>query len=172
MRVHRVFLKTLPIGFLFLFTLSILFSGCASSNVSRQAAANMDMGERNAKNFFGPGDSEIADAYQNASQTTKGAIIGGTTGAVTGAVSSVGFVPGTAVGLILGASYGSYIDANTTLQDQLENRGATVVVLGDQILIVLSSDRIFHNCSASIKSQAISTLNLTARYINNYTKML
>ncbi|EKD70565.1 MAG: hypothetical protein ACD_46C00488G0002 [uncultured bacterium] len=153
----------------------IFLSGCASSAVQRDAASNIDMGVQNAKNLGNDLTSgDIADSYQNSSQATKGGILGGATGAATGAMagSSVGFVPGLAVGTILGASYGSYIDANTTLQDQIENRGANIIVLGDQVMIVLPSSRIFNSMTADIKPTAYSTLNLVAKYINGYTKTL
>lgn len=150
-------------------------SGCASSDVQRDAASNVDMGRSNVRSMVdGTGDSDIVDSYQNASQSAKGAILGGTAGAVTGAMSSgVGAIAGTAVGAVLGASYGSYIDSQTTLEDKLENRGATVVVLGDQILIVLPSSSLFQSMTAGrIKPSAYSTLNLVAQYINHQTKML
>lgn len=157
----------------FLISLSMLMVGCASSAVQRGAASNVDLGVRNAKNLVN-GDANIADAYQNANQTTKGAIIGGTAGAVTGAIysSSVGILPGLAVGAILGGSYGAYIDANTSLQDKLENRGANIVVLADQVMIVIPSARIFNPYTSTIKPQAYSTLNLLTQYLNSFTKML
>lgn len=58
------------------------------------------------------------------------------------------------------------------MQQQLESRGVTVVVLGDQILIVMPSSLIFDEYSSRIKSSAHSTLDLVTAYINNYTKML
>lgn len=152
--------------------LSFTLFGCASSEVSRDAAANMDMGVKNAKGFFS-GDTNIDDSYGNASQATKGALLGGAAGAITGGLSSaVGMVPGTAVGAILGASYGSYIDSKTTLRDRLDNRGANVIVLGDQILIVIPSARLFEPMTANLKPQAYDTLQLVANYINQYTTML
>lgn len=155
----------------------ILFfiSGCASSNVSRTMASNIDMGVQNSKNLWdnATADGSIADSYQNTSQTTKGAILGGTVGGVTGALSSgIGFIPGAATGLMLGASYGAYIDANTSLKDQLENRGATVIVLGDQVLIIIPSARIFKPMCPEIKPTAYSTLYLLAQFINSFQKML
>lgn len=157
----------------FLICLSLILAGCASSAVQRDAASNIDLGVRNAKNLVS-GDSDISDAYQNSSQTTKGVLIGGAAGAVTGAVysSSVGIVPGLAIGAILGGSYGAYIDANTTLRDKLENRGANVIVLGDQIMVVIPSARIFDAYSSTIKPRAYSTLDLLAKYVNSFTKML
>lgn len=155
-------------------TVCFVLSGCASSNVSRDAAANVDMGVQNARSMTtSAGDTNIADSYQNASQTTKGALLGGTAGGITGALSSgVGFLPGAGIGAILGASYGSYISSNETLEDRLQNRGGTIVVLGDQILIVLPSSSIFETWTPRIKPQAYSTLALVTRYINRFTKML
>lgn len=153
---------------------SLFLSACASSNVSRDAASNVDMGVDNAKSMADNlSNASIADAYGNSTQATKGAIIGGTTGGVAGALTSgVGFIPGAAVGTIFGASYGSYIDANTTLEDRLENRGANIVVLGDQILIVIPSSRLFEVNTSRIKPAAYSTLDMVTQYINKYTKML
>ena len=147
--------------------------GCASSEVSRQAASNVDMGTQNANNLVdGTGDS-FSDMYQNSSQATKGAVLGGTTGAVFGAFSSgLGVIPAAATGAILGASYGSYIDSQTTLKDKLENRGATIIVLGDQILIVFPSYRLFQAMTAELKPGGYDTLALVTQYVNQYTKML
>lgn len=147
--------------------------GCASSDVSRDVSSNIDVGVQNAKNLVdGTTGSSLAESYQNASQQAKGAVLGGAAGAVTGGVSSIGIIPGALIGAILGASYGQYIDANSSIEDQLQNRGATIVVLGDQILIVLPSARIFNIRSAKIKQDAYSTLNLVTRYINQFAKML
>lgn len=160
-------------GLLLLFiSLSFILSGCASSDVARDAASSIDLGVQNAKNLTS-GETDIAESYQNANQTTKGALIGGAAGAVTGLVStSIGFFPGAITGAILGGSYGAYIDANTNIIDQLENRGVNVVVLGDQVLVMVPSARIFVPWTSNIKSQAYSTLNLISCYINGYTKML
>lgn len=157
---------------IWLISVSIGLSGCASSNVSRTAAENVDIGVENVENIAAAG-SNITDSYGNASQTTKGAILGGAAGAVAGALSStIGVLPGTAIGVILGASYGRYIDMNATLKDQLINRGVNIVVLGDQILIVIPSARLFNPMSATITPQAYSTLYLVNMFINCFTKML
>lgn len=151
---------------------SLLLVACASSNLSRDVASNIDLGAENAKKMFS-GDADLADVYQNINQASKGAILGGTAGAITGALASgIGIIPATATGAMLGASYGNYIDANTTLRDELINRGVSIVELGDQMLIVLPSSRIFKPMSATIKSQAYQTLNLVACYINCFKKML
>lgn len=158
----------------FIIALVVVLSGCASSQASRTAAANIDFGVHNAKNLIDrAADSNFAEAYQNSSQRTKGIILGGTAGAVTGAFASgIGIVPATAMGAMLGGSYGAYIDAHTTFQDQLENRRVTTVVLGDQILIVLASGHLFESGTDRLSPQGYSTLDLVTRYINQYTTML
>lgn len=132
------------------------------------------MGKQNARNLTsGVGDSSLSQSYNNASQATKGALLGGVAGGVTGSfVSGVGVLVGTAGGAILGASYGAYIDSLTTLEDKLENRGVTVVELGDQILIVLPSSRMFTYMSGQLQPQAYNTMDLLAQYINSYQKTL
>lgn len=157
-----------------LFIFCLFLVGCASSDVSRNAVSNIDLGMQNAKNLVsGTSRISIADRYQNASQATKGALIGGLTGATIGALSScVGIIPGTATGIILGGSYGSYIDCLTTLKDELANRGVNIIVLGDQILIVIPSSRLFKPYSPYLKNGAFSTLDLVAIYINRFVKIM
>jgi outer membrane protein OmpA-like peptidoglycan-associated protein len=100
-------------------------------------------------------------------------MVGGTAGAVTGSLASgVGAVPGALVGALVGASYGSYIDQHTSFDDQLRNRGANIIVLGDQILVVIPSARIFKPFSSTIKPDAYSTFKQVALFINSYDKML
>jgi outer membrane protein OmpA-like peptidoglycan-associated protein len=152
----------------------IVITGCASSAVQRDAAANVDMGVQNAKNLANSAtDGNIADTYQNSSQTTKGLVFGGAAGAVVGSLTpAVGFIAGTAVGAVIGGSYGAYIDSNSSLEDRLQNRGVTIVELGDQILVVVPSYRIFDSMTADIKTSSYTTLNLLATYVNQFTKTL
>lgn len=176
-KVFFVILNTLfrkQYGLLSLLFCCIILSGCASSNVTREVSSNIDQGVGNANRLANDATSgNLADSYGNSSQATKGIMLGGAVGGVAGAfTSAVGVIPGALMGAIMGGSYGTYIDRNTTLEDQLQNRGATVVVLGDHILIVVPSARIFYTMSSRIKPSAYSTLDLLVRYINSYTKML
>ena len=166
--------KAIPLYLLVTMTISSFLIGCASSNVTRDVSSGVDMGVQNAKNLYdGATEGDVVNSYQNTNQATKGGMLGGAAGAATGLMStSVGFLPGVLAGGILGASYGSYIDANATLDDQLQNRGANVIVLGDQILIVVPSARLFDPMTAKINPSAYSTLSLLAKYINSYTKTL
>src|SRR5262249_19876005 len=157
---------------LFLILFPLLLSSCASSIVARDTAANVDMGVMNAHNLVARATSgNITDTYQNSSQRAKGVVLGGAAGASIGALSSgIGVVPGAAIGALMGGSYGTYIDTHTSVEDQLVNRGANIIILGDQILIVIPSARIFNAMTSDIKPDSYSTLKLVAAFINRYTK--
>lgn len=153
--------------------LCLVISGCASSEVSRNVASNVDLGVQNAKNMVNGDSGNISDTYQNTSQTTKGVLLGGAAGAVAGGFTpAVGLIAGTAMGAVIGGSYGAYIDSYATLEDKLENRGVNVMVLGDQVMIVMRSSRLFDYMTPVIKPQSYSTLRLVAEYINQFTKTL
>lgn len=154
--------------------IAFILGGCASSQVSRDVTSNIDTGVLNTKDMVdGATSGTVADSYQNATQRAKGAMVGGAAGAAAGTLASgVGAVPGAIVGAVMGASYGGYIDRHASLEDQLRNRGANIVVLGDQILIAIPSARLFTQVSSKVKPDAYSTLKLTAQYINQYTTTL
>ena len=60
-----------------------LLTGCASSDVSREAASNVDMGVQNANNLVNnASSSSFTETYQNSSQTAKCAVLGGAAGDV------------------------------------------------------------------------------------------
>lgn len=154
-------------------TLPLCLVACASSNVERTSEHNVDMGTQNARNLVDGADGDLGDAYQNSTQATKGAMLVGTAGGIAGSfMSGVGFIPGAFTGALLGGSFGSYIDSQTTLQDKLINRGANVIVLGDQVMIVMNSSRLFNGMTPDLKQTAYSTLDAMAQYINSYQKML
>ncbi len=111
--------------------------------------------------------------FKTAVKWRKARSFGGVAGAAVGATTSyVGVIPGTLVGALFGASYGAYIDSQASLSDQLINRGATIVELGDQIMVAIPSARLFDGMSDRIKPPAYSTMNLLATYINSHTTML
>jgi len=152
--------------------ITVMMTSCASSDVTRDVTAGIDHGLQNANNMADSlADGSIADTYQNTSQRAKGAIVGTAAGAVGGYLTTgVGVLPGALAGLIFGASYGSYVDQHSSIEDQLRNRGANVIILGDQILIVVPSARIFKPFSSTIKPDAYSTFRQLATLINTYTK--
>jgi outer membrane protein OmpA-like peptidoglycan-associated protein len=116
---------------------------------------------------------ELRDAYQNSSQLSKGALIGGTVGALAGAATSggSGVLPGLGLGAIFGGAIGAYIDSHTTLADKLENRGVQVVQLGDQILIVIPSFIVFDYMTSRLLPGAYDTLDLVVELIGRNPNM-
>jgi len=150
--------------------LVLLLQGCAASDASRSAACSID----NA--YIGTTSScsemNIAESYQNTSQTTKGVLLGGVAGGVIGGITNgIGAVPGTLTGAILGGALGAYIDAHTTLVDKLENRGVKVFVLGDQVLLVIPSNRLFNDMTPNLNNTAYSTLDMVAQLIGCFTNI-
>lgn len=157
-----------------LFCAALFFlQGCASSDMSRNAATSIDNLHYGTQSSLSQaGNGSVVDTYQNTSQTTKGVMIGGVTGGVVGGLThGVGAVSGVIIGGILGGALGAYIDAHTTLVDKLENRGVKVFVLGDQVMIVIPSNRLFDGTTPRIRNTSYSTLDLVAQLIGNYTNI-
>ncbi|MHB1946492.1 MAG: OmpA family protein [Gammaproteobacteria bacterium] len=159
--------------FLFLFILTtISLQGCAYSDLARRTTGGIDETYSSISSSVSTlGKGNLTDSYQNTSQTTKGVLIGGVTGGVVGGLTTIGVVGGFATGAILGGSLGAYIDAHTSLADRLKNRGAKVFVLGDQVLIVIPSNRLFYTRSASIRYPDYSTLDAIVELIGHYTNI-
>lgn len=152
----------------------LALQGCASSDVSRNASNQIATGvEHTEERASTIGEGNPAESFQNASQQTKGVLIGGTAGAVAGGFTSgVGVLTGAAGGAIFGGALGAYIDAHTTLADKLRNRGVNTIILGDQIMLVLPSEQIFNGRSAEMSPYSYSTLDLVSQFIGNNPNML
>lgn len=175
-RATKSILSIIPFRYLLLLASCLfLLEGCASSGVARSSASGVDRTVQGSKDVYDSAtdDNDIASSYQNTSQTTKGALIGGTIGAISGTMSSrFGILPAAGLGAVVGAAFGAYIDAHTTLEDRLENRGVAVVMFGDQVLIVMSSTRLFQPGTANLYHQSYSTLNMVTQYINRFDKVM
>lgn len=152
-------------------TAAFLFlSGCASSDVSRNSATEVDNVYNSAKNV-GSGQGPVG-AYRNASQEVKGAIIGGAAGAIVGTASSaIGVVPGTVGGVVFGAAMGAYIDKHSTWRDRLDNAGGQVIILGDQVKIILPSGTLFNSMTGNLTASAYPTLDMVADYLRSLDKV-
>lgn len=166
----------MKLNFIFQLLFLLLFcflQGCASSDLSRQAAGNVDQTyDCLVGTACDAGTYDLAESYQNLSQTTKGILIGGIAGGVVGGASSgVGVAAGSATGAILGGSIGAYIDAHSNLVDRLENRGVKVIVLGDQVMIVLPTNRIFNGVSSAFHSSASTTLDMVNQLIGCFVNI-
>ena len=152
--------------------LGFLLQGCSASDVSRGAASEADQAYIQTNGLLkGAGDGNLANAYQNTNQTTKGIAMGGAIGALAGN-SSIGWAPGLIGGAIFGGALGAYIDSHTTLRDRLENRGVRVIVLGDQVMLVLSSATIFQRMTPVLRPESYSTLDLVAELISGYPNIM
>ncbi|MDR3492491.1 MAG: hypothetical protein P4M12_10730 [Gammaproteobacteria bacterium] len=163
-------------SFLFCFLMAMLsvLQGCASSNISRGAANSVDTAYQHTASLTSDaGNTDIVDSYKNSSEIAQGAAVGSLVGAVAGGVTtgSAGVLPGALGGAVLGGVLGAFIEHQSSILDQLENRGGKVFILGDQVMIVLPSEQIFVGVSSGIRPQAYSTLNLVARMIGNYATM-
>lgn len=158
---------------LILISIMALLEGCASSDLSRTTAGQVDEAVHNSSASISHLTSgNITDSYQNSSQTTKGLLLGSAAGAIVGGVTSgVGLFPGAIEGAIFGSALGAYIDSHTTLTDRLINRGVKAVVLGDQVLIVVPSRMIFNEMTAEINPSAYSTLDAVSELINGYPNL-
>lgn len=184
LRVHGFFVVWKRDGFFNIFKASYFFSsffifatlflqGCASSDVSRGASGEIQKTYQNVSDAFDSDGVSLAESYQGTSQRTKGVMIGGATGAVVGGIASgwTGVLPGAVGGAIFGGALGAYIDSKTSLADQIINRGNKVIVLGDQILIVLPSERVFVEGTSTLQPYSYKTLDLVSQLISGYPNM-
>ncbi len=154
---------TWVVAFLFL-------SACASSDLSRHSATEVDNVYNNAKKV-GNGQDPVG-AYRNASQEVKGALIGGAAGAIVGSMSTtVGVLPGTIGGAVFGAAIGAYIDSQTDWQDRLNNAGGQVIILGDQVRIILPSAMLFNSMTSDLNASAYPTLDKVAELLRSLDKV-
>ncbi len=151
----------------------VALQSCASSDVSRNAETQFNSTYQNASSAFDGNSINVAEAYQGSSQKTKGVLMGGTTGAIVGGIASgwAGVLPGAAGGAIFGGALGAYIDSKASVADQIINRGNKVIVLGDQVLIVLPSERVFAGGTPTLQPYAYKTLDLVSQLISGYPNM-
>jgi outer membrane protein OmpA-like peptidoglycan-associated protein len=158
---------------IFFIVLGFILTGCASSSVSRGAADEVDTAYDNTHSFVTQPGMHPAESFQNASQTARGAVVGGAAGAVVGGVAygTVGLMTGAAGGAVLGGVLGAYIDQHTDIVDRLENRGVKVFILGDQVRIVMPSAWTFKAMTPDIRPEAYSSLDLIAQLIRGFTTM-
>lgn len=165
--------KKLPLLFFASFIFSSL-TGCASSGVSDSAANQVDAAYQNSATFVGHlGDNGLS-SYPNTSGIVQGAAAGSVAGAL-----AVGFATGTSGGLLIGGAggaivggiLGAYLNHNATTIQQLENHGAKVFVLGDQVLIVIPTTQVFSDDSPRMFPRAGNTLDLVAQMVSGYKTM-
>jgi len=110
----------------------------------------------------------------NASNQTKGAVIGASAGAAAGALlgkdnKAVAIIVGAAVGGVAGGLIGNYMDEQAAkIQDDLE--GATVERVGEGILITFDSGILFDIASYSLKPATRSNLDKLSVTMEKYNE--
>lgn len=110
----------------------------------------------------------------NASNQTKGAVIGAGAGAAAGAIlgkdnKAVAIIVGAAVGGVAGGLIGNYMDEQAAkIQDDLE--GATVERVGEGILITFDSGILFDIASYSLKPATRSNLDKLSVTMEKYNE--
>lgn len=114
----------------------------------------------------------IAYPSCNASNQTKGAVIGAGAGAAAGAIlgkdnKAVAIILGAAVGGVAGGLIGHYMDKQAEkIQEDL--KGATVERVGEGILITFDSGILFDVDSYSLKSETKNNLNKLSETMKKY----
>lgn len=153
---------------LFIIFVSVIFflNGCAVSRPSRTVSGdiNSTVSAMNRESM----NTSPTSVWNNASQMQKGLIIGGVTGGLAGGVSGVGWLPGVTTGAIFGGAMGAWIDSETTVADQLQNRGAKIFILGDHIRIILPTSNLFDRNGFIFTDSAAPTLDLVVMFISHY----
>ncbi len=108
----------------------------------------------------------------NASNQTKGAVIGAGAGAAAGAIlakdnKAVAIILGAAIGGVAGGLIGSYMDEQAAkIQEDLD--GATVERVGEGILITFDSGILFDINSFALKSETRKNLDKLSVTLNKY----
>jgi outer membrane protein OmpA-like peptidoglycan-associated protein len=108
----------------------------------------------------------------NASNQTKGAVIGAGAGAAAGAVlgkdnKAVAIILGAAVGGVAGGLIGNYMDKQAEKIDA-DLEGATVERVGEGILITFDSGILFDIASASLKPETRNNLDKLSETMIKY----
>lgn len=105
---------------------------------------------------------------------THGGLVGGAlAGAAIGGAAGggVGVGLGAIMGGVVGASFGDIIQAHMTLVDRLQYHGVEVIQLGDEIRIILPTNRFFKPNSALMNMQYYPVLNMVGDFIVKFQKI-
>lgn len=107
------------------------------------------------------------------SPTAAGGMIGATGGALIGSVATAGaFVPAAiAVGGLLSGAWGNIIQAHQDLIERLLYNGVQVIRVGDDVALILPSDRFFYPGSANFNPRYIPVLRDIATLLRSIDKI-
>lgn len=100
-----------------------------------------------------------------------GTAIGAAGGAIVGGVSNVGAGRASLIGAAAGLTIGAYLDSKRTLVQKLESQDVQVVMIGDNVLLILPTDKFFVNNTPQLNARAKGTLCYVIRFINGLEKI-
>lgn len=117
--------------------------------------------------------SGIWNRYPPPYPTHAGLAIGAMSGAAIGGVAAgtVGFGVGTVMGGIVGASFGNIIEAHMDLVDRLQYNGVQVIVSGDEVKLILPTDRFFKPNSPLMNMNYYPILDMVGDFIVKFQKI-
>lgn len=110
--------------------------------------------------------------YRNPNAT--GAVVGAGIGAVIGAgmkSTTLSVLGGAAAGGILGAALMDVIISQESLLARLQKSGIQLIRVGEDIKIVIPSDRVFYPCSPNLDPAYFPTLNKLAMLLRSFNKV-
>lgn len=114
--------------------------------------------------------SEVPGSFSTPRQTpalmTGGAVLGGVAGKISGGGAAV--LSGAAVGAGVGGLLGLYADSQISLIKRLHAQGVQVVRLGDNVTIIIPSDRCFEPGTAGIDGDYDPALQNVAALLKTY----
>ncbi len=118
-------------------------------------------------------DSTFWDLSPPPRPSRLGVAAGAAGGAVIGGAASgpPGFVVGGTMGALWGGVVGSIFEHHYTLIDKLIYNGVQVVRVGDEVLLILPSDKFFYTNSPNLRPSYYPVLNMVAELIKGTPKL-
>lgn len=117
--------------------------------------------------------STLWNRYPPPSPTKAGLVAGAASGAVIGGVAAGGFGAGigSIMGGVVGASFGSIIASHYTIVEKLQYSGVQVIQVGDEIKLILSSDRFFTTDSSQLNINYYPILAVVTQFLSQFQKI-
>jgi len=117
--------------------------------------------------------SALWNRYPPPSPTQAGLLTGAASGAVIGGIAAggVGAGIGSIMGGVIGASFGNILASHYTMVDKLQYSGVQVIQVGDEIKLILPSDRFFTLHSSQLNIHYYPVLARVAQFLSQFQKI-
>lgn len=117
--------------------------------------------------------STLWDRYPPPGPTKAGLVTGAASGAVIGGIAAggIGAGLGSIMGGVIGASFGNIIASHYTMVDKLQYNGVQVIQLGDEVKLILPSDRFFTSDSSLLNINYYPILAETTQFLSQFHKI-